>query len=156
MTDDANILRMWCVRMHVMCQVMKLLTSRSSSRHRPVRTHLCLWQDFISNTSKSVYCYFCECFIVDCVCVASAAIFHPFWSPLRTCGTLCECVCVFVAVYAYVFISVPVCAHLHLLAAFIHYHGEQHGCVFGMYDESSHTRSYAHHATHTHTVCLIN
>lgn len=159
------------VCMHVMCQVMKPLTSRSGSWRRSVHTHPPSLTRFHQQYLEVCVCvllflWVLHCGLCACVCVASAAIFHPFWSPLRTCGTLCECVCLWRCMHMYswlplclcgcVGVHVCACAHLYSLQVFIHYHGEQHVCVFWMYDETSHAQRHTRTMPHTHTVCLIN
>lgn len=92
----------------------------------------------------------CACYTIWTVCLCGLCsnissspeshknLLHHVCGPETLCGCICICI--------YTNASVPVCAHLPLLAAFIHYLV----CVFGMYDEMPLTH------THTHTVCLIN
>lgn len=161
------------VCMHVMCQVMKPLTSRSGSWRRSVHTHPPSLTRFHQQYLEVCVCvcvllflWVLHCGLCACVCVASAAIFHPFWSPLRTCGTLCDCVCLWRCMHMYswlplclcgcVGVHVCACAHLHSLQAFIHYHGEQHVCVcvcvLNVWWNFTRTEAHTHHATHSHSL----
>lgn len=127
-----------------------------------------LWQDFISNTSKCVcvcvllFLWVLHCGLCACVCVASAAIFHPFWSPLRTCGTLCECVCLCRCMHMYSWLHlclcVCVCVCTSTLAPSIYSLSWRTArvCVLNVWWNFTRTEARTHAMPHTHTVCLIN
>lgn len=140
MTDDANVLRVWCacVFIRVMCQVIELLTCRRCNRCYFFSTHISIFDTMGSVTPPMCLLFLlwaCACYTIWTVCLCGLCsnissspeshknLLHHVCGPETLCGCICICI--------YTNASVPVCAHLPLLAAFIHYLV----CVFGMYDE---------------------
>lgn len=81
-----------CVCIHVMCQVIKLLTWRCRRRIVCSCTSLSLTRLLQWSLSVCVLLFVCASVFSVCMCVGSAAIFHSLQGPIRTCRTLC-CVC---------------------------------------------------------------
>lgn len=161
------------VCMHVICQVMKPLTSRSGSWRRSVHTHPPSLTRFHQQYLEVCVCVCAVIFVsasLWTVCVRACGLCSNISSFLESPKNLRHSVwvCVFVAVYAYVFMATSVslwvcgcacvCVRTSTLAPSIYSLSWRTArvCVFWMYDETSHAQRHTRTMPHTHTVCLIN